>query len=87
MEVKKTKSGIILPKCELTQASKWPQSVHVVCDEGYEASVESLIRETCDKISSVSSVNVDVVNPGSCDGDQAIGEDTYREVFFDIQPK
>ena len=87
LELEKRKDGmVVMSKGRLTKESDWSEPVHVKCDEGCEASVDQLRNEACEAISE-KNIPVEDANPGYCEGDVAVGEDRYKEIYFKIKPK
>lgn len=87
MELKRTKKGmVVMSKDRLTKESKWPHDIHVKCDKGCEAPVDRLRNEACEAISK-KNIPVEDADPGCCNGDVAVGEDRYKDIYFKINPK
>lgn len=87
MRLKKTKEGmVVMSKDRLTEESKWPHHVNVVCEKGLEASSEQLRYEACEAISK-KCFPVEDASSGSCIEEHAVDQDLYKEINFFIKPK
>lgn len=87
MKLKKTKEGmVVMSKDRLTEESKWPHHVNVVCEKGLEASSEQLRYEACKAISK-KCFPVEDASSGSCFEEHAVDQDLYKEINFFIKPK